>query len=53
MQLNTSTLPRLAVAKPSYDRDRIGIGIVHFGVGVMPADHGMKERCNPRTASTP
>ena len=35
MQLNTSTLPRLAVAKPGYDRDRIGIGIgiVHFGVG--------------------
>jgi mannitol 2-dehydrogenase len=39
MQLNTSTLPQLTVAKPSYDRDGIGIGIVHFGVGGFHRAH--------------
>lgn len=39
MELNRSTLPQLTVAKPSYNRDGIGIGIVHFGVGGFHRAH--------------
>src|SRR6202158_4734730 len=39
MKLNTSTLAQLPIATPSYDRDQVGIGIVHFGVGGFHRAH--------------
>ncbi|MGV0716063.1 mannitol dehydrogenase family protein [Mycolicibacterium sp. XJ662] len=39
MKLNNSTLATLSVDKPSYARDEIGIGIVHFGVGGFHRAH--------------
>jgi mannitol 2-dehydrogenase len=39
MKLNKSTLAQLPIAKPSYNRDEIGIGIVHFGVGGFHRAH--------------
>ncbi|MET0758162.1 MAG: mannitol dehydrogenase family protein [Mycobacterium sp.] len=39
MKLNNSTLAQVPIAKPSYDRDEIGIGIVHFGVGGFHRAH--------------
>jgi mannitol 2-dehydrogenase len=39
MKLNSSTLARLSIAKPSYNRDEIGVGIVHFGVGGFHRAH--------------
>jgi mannitol 2-dehydrogenase len=39
MKLNNSTLAQLPVAKPTYDRDQIGVGIVHFGVGGFHRAH--------------
>ena len=39
MKLNNSTLAQIPIGKPSYDRDEIGIGIVHFGVGGFHRAH--------------
>src|ERR1700716_2631613 len=39
MKLNKSTLAEIPIDKPSYDRDEIGIGIVHFGVGGFHRAH--------------
>jgi mannitol 2-dehydrogenase len=39
MKLNKSTLAQLSIDKPTYDRDEIGIGIVHFGVGGFHRAH--------------
>ncbi|MGE2723534.1 mannitol dehydrogenase family protein [Mycolicibacterium pulveris] len=39
MKLDDSTLPTLSVDKPSYRRDEIGVGIVHFGVGGFHRAH--------------
>ncbi|AQA06200.1 mannitol dehydrogenase [Mycobacterium sp. MS1601] len=39
MKLNSETLSQLPVAKPSYDRDQIEVGIVHFGVGGFHRAH--------------
>ena len=39
MKLNNSTLAQIPISKPSYDRDEIGIGIVHFGVGGFHRAH--------------
>ena len=39
MKLNSSTLSRLPIDTPNYDRDEIGIGIVHFGVGGFHRAH--------------
>src|SRR6202158_3583082 len=39
MKLNTATLAQLPIATPSYDRDQVGIGIVHFGVGGFHRAH--------------
>src|ERR1700687_5576284 len=39
MKLSSSTLAQVPIAKPSYDRDRVGIGIVHFGVGGFHRAH--------------
>jgi mannitol 2-dehydrogenase len=39
MKLNKMTLPEIGIAKPSYDRDEITIGIVHFGVGGFHRAH--------------
>ena len=39
MKLNYSTLSQLPIEAPSYDRDEIGIGIVHFGVGGFHRAH--------------
>jgi mannitol 2-dehydrogenase len=39
MKLNNAALPELTVAKPTYDRSEIGIGIVHFGVGGFHRAH--------------
>jgi mannitol 2-dehydrogenase len=39
MKLNNSTLEQISIAKPSYNRDEIGIGIVHFGVGGFHRAH--------------
>src|SRR6476661_557918 len=33
MKLSRSTLAQIQISTPHYDRDEIGIGIVHFGVG--------------------
>ncbi len=39
MKLNKSTLAQLPIDKPSYNRDEIGVGIVHFGVGGFHRAH--------------
>src|ERR1700730_16782383 len=39
MKVNKSTLAQTPIEKPSYDRDEIGIGIVHFGVGGFHRAH--------------
>lgn len=39
MKLNAGTLADLALAKPTYDRDEISVGIVHFGVGGFHRAH--------------
>ncbi|MET0996425.1 MAG: mannitol dehydrogenase family protein, partial [Mycobacterium sp.] len=39
MKLNNSTLAQIPIATPSYNRDEIGIGIVHFGVGGFHRAH--------------
>ena len=39
MKLSSSTLAQIPISKPSYDRDEIGIGIVHFGVGGFHRAH--------------
>jgi mannitol 2-dehydrogenase len=39
MKLHKSTLAQIPVDKPSYDRDEIGVGIVHFGVGGFHRAH--------------
>ncbi len=39
MTLDNATLERLSIDKPSYNRDEIGIGIVHFGVGGFHRAH--------------
>ncbi|OBE98232.1 mannitol dehydrogenase [Mycolicibacterium elephantis] len=39
MKLNNSTLTELSVDKPSYRRDEISVGIVHFGVGGFHRAH--------------
>jgi mannitol 2-dehydrogenase len=39
VKLNKSTLAQLPIDKPSYNRDEIAIGIVHFGVGGFHRAH--------------
>lgn len=39
MKLDKSTVSSLNVATPSYDRDEISVGIVHFGVGGFHRAH--------------
>src|SRR5436305_9994138 len=39
MKLTKSTLAQIPIDKPSYHRDEIGIGIVHFGVGGFHRAH--------------
>lgn len=39
MKLNARNLSRLDIPVPTYDRDQIGIGIVHFGVGGFHRSH--------------
>ena len=39
MKLNDETLPEIPIAKPTYDRSEIGVGIVHFGVGGFHRAH--------------
>jgi mannitol 2-dehydrogenase len=39
MKLNEVTLPEISIAKPTYDRDEIRVGIVHFGVGGFHRAH--------------
>jgi mannitol 2-dehydrogenase len=39
MKLNKSTLAQISIDTPSYNRDEIGIGIVHFGVGGFHRAH--------------
>ena len=39
MKLNKSTLADIPIDKPSYNRDEIGVGIVHFGVGGFHRAH--------------
>ena len=39
MKLNNETLSRIAIPKPGYDRNEIGVGIVHFGVGGFHRAH--------------
>ena len=39
MKLNNATLAQIPIAKPSYNRDEISIGIVHFGVGGFHRAH--------------
>ena len=39
MKLSNATLAEISVDKPNYDRDAIGIGIVHFGVGGFHRAH--------------
>src|SRR6202011_1713847 len=39
MKLYKSTLAQMPIDKPSYDRDEIGIGIVHMGVGGFRRAH--------------
>ena len=37
--LSRATLDRIPIAKPAYDRDRVTVGIVHFGVGGFHRAH--------------
>ncbi|HKV20683.1 MAG TPA: mannitol dehydrogenase family protein [Mycobacterium sp.] len=37
--LSRATLDRVPIAKPTYDRDAVGVGIVHFGVGGFHRAH--------------
>ncbi|MGX9787948.1 mannitol dehydrogenase family protein [Mycobacterium sp. MMS18-G62] len=39
MKLSKSTLAQIPIDKPSYDRDEITVGIVHFGVGGFHRAH--------------
>jgi mannitol 2-dehydrogenase len=39
MKLTKANLPDIPIAKPSYDRDEISVGIVHFGVGGFHRAH--------------
>jgi mannitol 2-dehydrogenase len=39
VKLNKSTLAQIPIDKPSYDRDEITVGIVHFGVGGFHRAH--------------
>jgi mannitol 2-dehydrogenase len=39
VRLNTATLSRLPIATPGYDRDGVGVGIAHFGVGGFHRAH--------------
>ena len=39
MKLSNKTLAQLPISKPSYDRDEISVGIVHFGVGGFHRAH--------------
>jgi mannitol 2-dehydrogenase len=39
VRLNSATVGRLPVAAPSYDRDGVGVGIAHFGVGGFHRSH--------------
>lgn len=39
VRLNSATLPRLPIATPGYDRDGVGTGIAHFGVGNFHRAH--------------
>jgi mannitol 2-dehydrogenase len=39
MKLNKSTVPQIPISTPNYNRDEIGIGIVHFGVGGFHRAH--------------
>ncbi len=39
MKLNDANLAQIPIAKPGYDRSKIGIGIVHFGVGGFHRAH--------------
>ena len=39
MKLSNESLPQIPIAKPTYDRSEIGIGIVHFGVGGFHRAH--------------
>jgi mannitol 2-dehydrogenase len=39
MKLSNSTLGQIPISKPSYNRDEIGVGIVHFGVGGFHRAH--------------
>ncbi|RDH74999.1 mannitol dehydrogenase family protein [Mycolicibacterium moriokaense] len=37
--LSEATLEEIPIAKPTYDREKVGIGIVHFGVGGFHRAH--------------
>ncbi|KUI24151.1 mannitol dehydrogenase [Mycobacterium sp. IS-1742] len=39
MKLDRSTLPDIPIATPTYARDEVGVGIVHFGVGGFHRAH--------------
>jgi mannitol 2-dehydrogenase len=39
MKLSNASLPDVPIAKPSYDRSEISVGIVHFGVGGFHRAH--------------
>ena len=39
MKLSNATLAQIPISKPSYNRDEIGVGIVHFGVGGFHRAH--------------
>jgi mannitol 2-dehydrogenase len=39
MRLGKSTLPDIPIAKPTYARDDVAVGIVHFGVGGFHRAH--------------
>lgn len=39
MKLNNASLAEIPIAKPSYDRSEISVGIVHFGVGGFHRAH--------------
>jgi mannitol 2-dehydrogenase len=39
VRLNSVTLGRLPITTPSYDRDGVGVGIAHFGVGGFHRAH--------------
>src|ERR1700749_3114197 len=39
MKLNNATLAQISIDKPTYNRDEIGVGRVHFGVGGFDRAH--------------